>query len=82
MAVLDKCCFAVGYNYIVGLWLPCSEVNVTAVVSGICVNALNSSAFKLVLLKHDTDEHQFLCRGLPKTVRCSQLLKPSKSALC
>lgn len=38
----------------------------TAVVSGICINALNSSAFKLVLLKDDTDEHQFLCRGLPK----------------
>lgn len=54
----------------------------TAIVSGICISALNSSVFKLVLLKHDTDERQFLCRGLPKTVRCSQLLKPSRSALC
>lgn len=53
----------------------------TAVLRGICINALNSSAFKLVLLKHDTDD-QFLCRDLHKTVRCSQLLKPFKSALC
>lgn len=54
----------------------------TVAVSGICTHALNSSAFKLVLLKHGTDEHQFLCRGLPKTLRCSQLLKPSRYALC